>query len=143
MTGRPEMADWTVRVSLVILLLTSLHRQTTTMVLAFAAERTARPRQLFSATNLSSRLLFVTRGMAASPRIAAPKPPTGREAFASATFNVDRYLQCRPRYPSHLYALLQDYISQGKSSPGGILCDLGCGPGFASFPLFATGRFDE
>lgn len=62
---------------------------------------------------------------------------TAQEAFGDASFNVERYLSNRPRYPGHLYRLLRDYYRpsvQGRSKDA-VLLDLGCGPGFAAFPL--------
>ncbi|CAO1616013.1 unnamed protein product [Jaminaea pallidilutea] len=62
---------------------------------------------------------------------------TAQEAFGDASFNVERYLSNRPRYPDHLYRLLRDYYRpsvQGRSKDA-VLLDLGCGPGFAAFPL--------
>lgn len=70
---------------------------------------------------------------------------SAQEAFGDSTFNVDGYLSNRPRYPDHLYDWVRRYVARHASlSPSSerVLLDLGCGPGFAAFPLlndFARG----
>lgn len=63
----------------------------------------------------------------------------GGKAFSDTTFDVDGYLSNRPRYPAHLYTWIRDYLRKYGGEEVGcsnkVLVDVGCGPGFASFPL--------
>ncbi|PWN30476.1 S-adenosyl-L-methionine-dependent methyltransferase [Jaminaea rosea] len=63
---------------------------------------------------------------------------SAEQAFGDASFNVERYLSNRPRYPEHLYEWIRRYVARNAAlSPPAerTLLDLGCGPGFAAFPL--------
>ncbi|CAO1619194.1 unnamed protein product [Parajaminaea phylloscopi] len=64
---------------------------------------------------------------------------TGTQVFADDTFDVERYLSNRPRYPDHLYSFIRSFHAAGTNRDG-VLLDLGCGPGFAAFPLLDSFR---
>ncbi|CAO1629968.1 unnamed protein product [Sympodiomycopsis kandeliae] len=60
----------------------------------------------------------------------------GGGAFSDSSFDVEGYLSNRPRYPPHLYDTIREYTFKTEPiSSNKTLLDLGCGPGFAAFPL--------
>lgn len=63
----------------------------------------------------------------------------GGSAFSDSSFDVHGYLSNRPRYPPHLYDWIRKYVSS-PADKNGLLVDVGCGPGFAAFPLLDSFR---
>ncbi|XAO27556.1 hypothetical protein I312_106412 [Cryptococcus bacillisporus CA1280] len=64
------------------------------------------------------------------------------KSFADSSFDVDRYLSCRPSYPQEVYDIILAYhfnFPPSRSGPykGGNtrFLDLGCGPGFVASTL--------
>lgn len=83
----------------------------------------------------ASPAFLIVRSFASSAKAAKGKM-SAQEAFGDASFDVERYLFNRPRYPDHLYSWIKSY--HNAQDTNGTLLDLGCGPGFAAFPLLAS-----
>lgn len=95
-------------------------------------------------SNTSCASVYSSLGLSAEKS----KASSAADIFGADDFNVDRYLSNRPRFPPHIYSLIKSYLSPASQtdepspSPGTLL-DLGCGPGFSSFPLLDHPSFDK
>jgi SAM-dependent methyltransferase len=89
----------------------------------------------------SARSLHASQGRSTEKS----KASSAADIFGADDFNVDRYLSNRPRFPPHIYSFIKSYIStsQADEASPGTLLDLGCGPGFSSFPLLDHPSFDK
>ncbi|PWN23770.1 S-adenosyl-L-methionine-dependent methyltransferase [Microstroma glucosiphilum] len=74
------------------------------------------------------------------------KASSAADIFGADDFDVDRYLSNRPRFPPHIFSFIKSYLSTSQANAApfpGTLLDLGCGPGFSSFPLLDHPSFDK
>ncbi|OWT36173.1 trans-aconitate 3-methyltransferase [Cryptococcus neoformans Bt1] len=86
-------------------------------------------------------LLKVSTKSIITTTLSCSKRSITMKSFADSSFDVERYLSCRPSYPQEVYDIILAYHSHfppNRSGPKGgntRLLDLGCGPGFIASTL--------